>query len=158
MTSDSFTPRRVAIFLTLSGCKSQEQLLLCRGGAHLHQAPRAQNVFLDRGANPPHGIGRQPEAFVRLEALDRLHQADIAFGDDLADRQAVTAVAHGDAGYEAQMGGDKLVRGIAVAMLAPTLGEHVLLLRLQHGEQSDFFEITCQPAMGTHAGQTSGGH
>ena len=39
------------------------------------------------------------------------------------------------------MAGDEPVRGLVVAMLAPTLGEHVLVLRLQQGEPPDFFEI-----------------
>jgi hypothetical protein len=37
--------------------------------------------------------------------------------------------------------------GIAVAMLAPALGEHVLLLRLQHGKLPDLLEVTRQAAM-----------
>ena len=73
---------------------------------------------MDRGANPPHGIGGQAKALVGLEAFDRLHQPDIALGHDLADWQAVAAIAHGDLGHEAQMRGDKLVSRVAVIMLA----------------------------------------
>ena len=124
MTSSSGTPSLVAIALTCSGLQIallerlqlalhppqvEEQLLLRRGGAHFDEAPRAQDVFLDRRADPPHGVGRQAEALVGLEALDRLHQADVAFGDDLADRQAVAAIAHGDAGDEPQMRRDELL-------------------------------------------------
>ena len=89
----------------------EEQLLLVRGGAHLHERPRAQDVFLDRRLDPPHGVGGEPEALVGLEALDGLHQADIALGHDLADRQAVAAIAHGDLGDETQMRGHEPVRG-----------------------------------------------
>ena len=39
------------------------------------------------------------------------------------------------------MAGDELVGRIPVAMLAPTLGEHVLFLRFQHREPADFLEI-----------------
>ena len=39
------------------------------------------------------------------------------------------------------MAGDEPVRRVAVAMLAPALGEHVLLLRFQHREPPDFFKI-----------------
>src|SRR5258705_7983950 len=66
----------------------EEQLLLIGRGAHLHQGPRAQDVFLDRRLDPPHGISGEAEAFFRLEALDRLHQADIALRDRLRDRSA----------------------------------------------------------------------
>jgi hypothetical protein len=67
----------------------EEQLLLVRGGAHFRQRPRTQNVFLDRGLDPPHRIGREPESFIGLEPLDRLHQADIAFGDDFGGSRLV---------------------------------------------------------------------
>jgi hypothetical protein len=39
------------------------------------------------------------------------------------------------------MAGDEPVHGLVVAILAPTLGEQVLVLRLQQGEPPDFFEI-----------------
>jgi hypothetical protein len=49
-----------------------------------------------------------------------------------------------------------LVRSIAVAMLAPALGEHVFLLRLEHRKLSDFFEVARQSAMRTYTRQTPG--
>ena len=39
------------------------------------------------------------------------------------------------------MRGDELVGGFAVAVLAPTLGEHVFLLRLQHREPLDLLQV-----------------
>ncbi len=153
---------QVALFerleLALDLAQIEEELLLRGGGAHLHQAPGAQDVFLDRRPDPPHGVGRKPEALVGIEALHRLHQPDIAFGDDLADRQPIAAIAHGDARHEPQMRGDELVRSVAVAMLAPALGEHVFLLRLQHRKLSDLFEVARQSAMRANTRQTSCGH
>src|SRR5947207_5743406 len=46
------------------------------------------------------------------------------------------------------MAGDELVRRLAVAMLAPALGQHVFLLRFQHREPPDFFQISCETAFG----------
>ena len=106
-------------------------------------------------ADPPHGVGRQAEALVGLEALDGLHQTDVAFGHDLADRQAVAAIAHGDLGDEAQMRGDELVGGGGILMLAPTLGEHVFLLRLQNGELANFRQIPRKTAFARYHGQGS---
>src|SRR5690349_6125727 len=40
------------------------------------------------------------------------------------------------------MTGDESVCRVPIPMLAPTLGEHVLLLRLQHRELADFGEVT----------------
>src|SRR5215471_15545557 len=91
---------QVALFqrrdFALGLAQIEEQLLLVGGGAHLHQRPRAQDVFLDRRLDPPHGIGGEPKTFLRIEALGRLHQPEIAFRDELGDRQPVTAIAHGN--------------------------------------------------------------
>ena len=125
--------------LALGLAQVEEQLLLVGRGAHLHQRPRAQDVFLDRRLDPPHSVGREPEALLGLEALDRLHQADIALGDHLGDRQAVPAIAPGDLDDETQMASDELVRRVAVAVLTPALGQHVFFARLQHREPPDFF-------------------
>jgi hypothetical protein len=134
--------------LTLGLTQVEEQLFLRGGCADLYEAPAAQNVFLDRGADPPHRIGRQPEPFVRLELLDRLHQADIAFRDHLGDRQTIAAIAHGDLGHQPQMRRHKLMRSVAVFMLPPALGEHIFLRRLQHRELTDFRKVAAEAAFG----------
>src|ERR1700722_14526468 len=131
----------------------EEQLLLARRRAHLHERPRAQDVFLDRGANPPHGVSRELESLVRLEALDRLHEADVALGDHLADRQAVAAIAHGDLGDQPKMRGDELVRRLAIPMFAPALGQHEFLLRLQHWEPRDLLQVAGKPRFARNDGK-----
>ena len=125
----------------------EKQLFLAGSRAHFDQRPRAQDIFLDRGANPPHRIGSQTEAFIRLEPFDRLHQADIAFRNHFADRQAVAAIAHGDFGNQPQMRGHQLFGRVAVAMLAPLLGQHEFLLRPQHRKPPDLVEIAGQAAI-----------
>jgi hypothetical protein len=61
--------------------------------------------------------------------------------DDLGDRQAVAAIAHGDLGHEPKVAGDEFLRRVAIVMLAPTLGEHVFLLRFKHRELADLGEV-----------------
>ena len=134
----------------------EEQLLLARRRAHFHQRPRAQDVFLDRGANPPHGVSRQLEALVRFEALDRLHETDVALGDHFPDRQAIPAIAHGDLGDEPQMRGDELVRRLAIPMFSPALGQHVFLLRLQHREPLDLLQVAGKSRFTRNDGKRSG--
>src|SRR5215510_8245017 len=136
---------------TLGLAQVEEQLLLVCRGAHLYQGPRAQDVFLDRSLDPPCGIGGEPEALVRLEALDRLHQTGIALRDQFGDRQAVAAIARGNPGGEAQMTVDELVRRLVVAVLAPALGQHVLFVRFQHRGPPDFFQITGDAGFGRHS-------
>ena len=46
------------------------------------------------------------------------------------------------------MAGDELVRGGAVAVLAPALGQHEFFLRFQHREPADFLEIAGQAGFG----------
>src|SRR6185295_1644043 len=48
--------------LALRLAQIEKEPLLVSGRSHLHEAPRAQDVFLDRGLDPPHGVGREPEA------------------------------------------------------------------------------------------------
>ena len=78
---------------------------------------------------------------LRIEALDRLHHADVALGDELAQRQAIAAIAHGDLGHQPEVAGDELVRGIGVGMLLPAARQHVFLLDLEHGELANLLQI-----------------
>src|SRR4029077_20922839 len=97
----------------------KEQALLRRAGADFYHRPAAQDIFLDRRFYPPDGIGRKPESFLGIEALDCLHHADIAFGDQLAHRQPVTAVFEGDLRHQPQMAGHQPVRRADIALLKP---------------------------------------
>jgi hypothetical protein len=106
-----------------------------------------------------HHIGGKAEAFVRLEALDRLHEPDIALRDHLGDRQAIAAIPHGDLGRQAQMAGDEPMGRVVVAMLAPALGQHVFLLRFQHGEPPDLFQVMSKARLRSkHGSDCSLGH
>src|SRR3546814_5483377 len=71
--------RQVAVLegfeIILHPAKVEEQLLLRRGGAHFDQAPRAEDEFLDRGADPPHRIGRSEEHTSELQSLMRISYA-----------------------------------------------------------------------------------
>ena len=86
-------------------------------------------------------VGRQAEPLLGLEPLHRLHQTDVAFGNDFADGQAVAAISHRDLGDEAKMRRDKLVGGVRVLVLTPALREHVFLLGLEHRKFPDFGEV-----------------
>jgi hypothetical protein len=73
--------------------------------------------------------------------LDRLHQTDVAFGDHLRNRQAVAAITHGDLSHVPQVTSDELMRCVAVAVLALTLGKHKFFVRFQHREPPNLFQI-----------------
>ena len=61
----------------LETAQVEEQLLLRGRRAHLHERAVVQHVFLDGGADPPHRVGREPEAAVRIELGERLDQATL---------------------------------------------------------------------------------
>src|SRR5437870_3199058 len=57
------------------------------------------------------------------------------------------------------MAGDELVRGVTIAVLLPALGQHEFLLRFQHWEPPDFFQISSKSAFGGNDRQSrSTGH
>ncbi len=144
----------VSVEILLHPAQVEEQLLLRGGGAHFDEAPRAQDIFLDARLDPPHGIGREAEAAIGLELLDALHQADIAFGDEIRHRQAVTAVAHGDFRHQPQVRGDELRRSFGIVMFLIALREHVFLLLRQHREFLDFGKITVEALLAAECRDT----
>ena len=119
----------------------EEQLALRLGGGDLHQPPVAQHVLVDLGADPVHGEGNQAHADVRVEALHGLHQADVAFLDQVADRQTIAAVAARDVHDEAQVRQHQLTRGIEVAARLQLARERELLLTRQHRDARHAFNI-----------------
>ena len=118
----------------------KEFLLVCCG-ADLYQGPGADDVFLDGGFDPPHGVSGEPKPSFWLETFDRLHQPDIAFRYHLGNRQAVAPIPHGDLDHQAQMAGHEFVGCVAVAVFAPAFRQHEFLLRFQQGEPPDLREI-----------------
>ena len=79
-------------------------------------------------ADPPGGVGRELEAAAELEAVDRLHQADVAFLDQIEQRQAAIRVALGDRHHQPQVGFEQLALGLA---------DHFLLLAHPRGDLAE---------------------
>ena len=76
--------------------------------------------------------------------------------DHLGNGQAIAAIANGDLGDQAKMAGDELMRRVAVAVLAPALGQHELFLRFQHREPPDLFWIPGEAGFARQNGQGCG--
>ncbi len=66
--------------------------------------------------DPPRGVGRELVAAPVLELVHRLHQADVAFLDQVQELQPAVGVLLGDGDHQAQVGLDHLLLG------APRLG------------------------------------
>jgi hypothetical protein len=72
----------------------------------------------DRLPDPPGRIGRELVAAAIFELIDGLHQADIAFLDQVQELQAAVRVLLGDRDHEAKVGFDHLLLGLAGFALA----------------------------------------
>ena len=79
-------------------------------------------------------VADQPHALVGVEALDRLHQADVAFLDQVAVRQAVAEVLARDRDHQAQVRQHQPAGGGEVAVVAQAARELGLLLLGQERE------------------------
>ena len=79
----------------------EEQLALRLGGGDLDDSPVAQDELVDLGSYPVDREGDEPYADIRIETLDRFHQPDIAFLDQIGLLETVSVIASGDAYDEA---------------------------------------------------------
>src|SRR6266446_6033857 len=97
----------------------------------------------DRLADPPRGIGRELVAAAVLELVDRLHQADIAFLDQVEELQAAVGVFLGDGDDEAQIRLHHLLLGLARLTLALLHHLHNLaeLADLEPGLASEHLDL-----------------
>src|SRR6266542_3974369 len=66
----------------------------------------------DRLANPPRRVSRELVTAPVLELVDGLHQADVAFLDQVEELQAAVGVFLRDRDYQSQVGFDQLLLGL----------------------------------------------
>src|SRR5499427_638609 len=89
---------------------------------HVHGDADGARLVGDRAADrlpdPPGGIGRELVATAILELIDRLHQPDIAFLDQVEELQAAVGVFLGDGDDEAQVRLHHLLLGLTRLALA----------------------------------------
>src|SRR5690606_27916757 len=130
--------------LLLGAAQVEEQLALGLGGSHLDDAPVAQDEFVDLGADPVHGEGHQAHTHFRVEALDRLHQADVAFLDQVGLGQAVAGIAAGDMNYETQVRHDQLTGCVQIFLIVQTVSQLALFLDTQYRDAAYGLNIGLQ--------------
>ncbi len=109
----------------------EEQRLLGGGRSGADDRPIAQDEILHLRADPPRGIGREAHFARRLETGGGLHEAKIAFLDQVADRQPVMAEPRRGRDHEARIGRYQLMERGLVAALAPAAGELEFVVALQ---------------------------
>src|SRR5262249_21011013 len=84
-----------------------------------------------------------------------LHQADIAFLNQIADGQSIAAIASCDVHNETQVRQHELSGGAQVVAPAKTDSELALLLTAQHGNAADPLEISIDAADRAGQGEVS---
>ena len=118
----------------LHAAQVEEQLALRLGRRDLHQPPVAQDVLVHLGADPVQRERHEAHAALRVEAADGLHEAHVAFLDEVGLRQAVAQVIarHGD--HQPQVRQHELARGVDVLGFLQRAAERRLLLLRQQRE------------------------
>ncbi len=102
----------------LVAAQVEEQLALRLRGRDLHHAPVAQDVLVDLGLDPVNRIRHQAHVLRRVEPLHGFHQADVAFLDQVAVRQAVAEIVARDRHDETQVRQHEAARRVEVVVLA----------------------------------------
>ena len=130
------------------------------GGAverNADRAPLARERREDRLADPPHGVRDELDALVGIELPGGGEQADVAFADEIDEREAAVLVFLGDGDDEAQVALDELLEGVLVAG-ADLLGEVDLLGALEQRIGADLVEVLVEDvALGLVRRDPSGG-
>ncbi|MNY13282.1 hypothetical protein D3C86_1464110 [compost metagenome] len=102
---------------------------------HVHRQPHRAGLVHDRAldalADPPRGIGGKAEATGRIKLLDGVHQAEVAFLDQIEQRHATIQIALGDAHHEAQVALDHYLPRREI----PALGQRGEMEFLRRGQQ-----------------------
>ena len=137
---------RVVLHRLLHRAQVEEQLALRLGRRDLDHAPVLQDVLVDLGLDPVQRVAHQAHALVRVEALDGLHQADVAFLDQVGMRQAVAEVAARDRDHQPQMRDHELARRFQIVLIAEAQREPLLLFQREHREAVDGLDISLEAA------------
>ena len=89
---------------------------------HVHRDPDGARLVGNRAgdglADPPRRVGRELVAAPVLELVDRLHQADVAFLDQVEELQAAVRVLLRDGHDQAEVGLDQFLLGLLGLCLA----------------------------------------
>ena len=126
----------------------EEQLLAVLVGHCPDQRRRPQHVVADRRANPPHRIGGETKTTFVIELVHRLHQADVALRDEVAEHQSVPAILAGDLDHQPLMAADELFGGLRVAPVAPAPGQFRLGLLVEKRKLPDIPHVPSQGVLG----------
>src|SRR5581483_9151167 len=122
---------------------------------HVHRDTNGAGLIGDRAgdglANPPGGVGGELVAASILELLDRLHETDVAFLNQVEELQSAVSVLLGDRDDEAEVGDDQLLLGLigfffAGADLADRLLQLIVRGAVERLELDELFLVLLEAA------------
>src|SRR5690606_11881303 len=116
---------------------------------HTHRAPLIRERRQDRLTDPPHGVRDELHALLRIELPCSRDEPDVAFLDQVDQRDAAVLILLGDADDEAEVRPDELLHGLLIALLRTTT-QLDLFLRSQQLMLADLAQvlIECRPLLG----------
>ncbi len=97
-------------------------------------------------ANPVDSERHEPHPDVRVEPLDRLHEADVALLDQVADLQTIAGIAAGDVHHEPKVRKNQAPRGVQVVGLPKPGRELEFLGRTQHRNGAGCMDVLIEAA------------
>ena len=138
----------------------EEELALRLGRGDLDQPPVAQDVLVDLGPDPVQRERHQAHAALGVEAAHGLHQADVAFLDEVGLRQPVAQVLAADGDDQAQVRQHELLRGVEVVVAGQPAAELDLLLGGEQRKAVHRLDVVIQAAQRGRGreGQRGSGH
>jgi len=101
-------------------------------------------------ADPPRGVGREAALLLGVEALDSAEEAEVAFGDEIAEREAAVPERAGDVDDEAKVRLDELLarlEGVAADVVVLRVhpleadGEAAFFLRGEQRDPADLAQV-----------------
>jgi len=105
---------------------------------------------VDFGLDPVQRVADQAHALLGVEAFDRLHQAYIAFLDQVAVGQAVAQILARHRHHQAQVREHQLAGGFEVVVGFELAGGLLLFLKGEHGHAVDRRDVGVQVAERGH--------
>src|SRR6202167_1159437 len=122
----------------------EEELALRLGSADFHQPPVVDQVAVDVGAHPPHGVRRKADSMFGVEILDRFHQADVALLDKVEHVPGRARELVRKLHYQPQIGGDQPVRIRGILVLHVAARDHRLLLAREQREAANLSQAAAE--------------
>jgi hypothetical protein len=94
----------------------------------------------NRLLNPVTGVGGEPAVSAAVEALDGTHQAEVALGDEILQRQPATLISPRNIDHEAEVSPDQVIAGVGITGCDP-IGQVALVLNRKQRGLADVAQI-----------------